>query len=170
MTDGLPTEEQLQRIRHGVMDRIDRRRRIARRVTRAAVAVLVVGGGVGLIAPALRFGVGSAASGTSAGSGAESAPSVVVRFHATAARGSHVTFAQADPARLPGSAIEACGAVEFQSDSGRTPTGAAPAPSSTSAPAAVLCRDDGGALHVYPSDGSPSTLCARDGMRAVVPR
>ncbi|RIX30627.1 hypothetical protein [Amnibacterium setariae] len=150
---GLPSDEQLRRIAGGVRRRIERRGRIARQVAGASAAVLVVAGGIALLAPIAR----TAGSATSAGGsgGSSAAEQVAVTCH----DGTRTAKAEAPVGALPSSAAAACTRVlrtlpEAASGQER------PTPAASPSPAAVLCETPRGILHVY-LDGSG---CAAHGM------
>ena len=191
MTDGLPTDEQLRRIERGVQRRIDLRRAVARRVAGTTAAVALLGGGFALLVP-LAMGSGSS-GGSAAAPAAGSAASQPVECHASSARDSSRVQRPAPAGVEAERPRAACGAtaVDFQSGTGRLSTAApstassgagtsngtaeaAPSGSSlTSGSAspslrgpAVLCVAPDGVLHVFPADERPTTLCARNGMRA----
>jgi hypothetical protein len=152
MTDDLPTDERLRRIERGVHQRIDRRRRLARRIAGASVAVVLVAGGIALVRPQLATtsGASSAAGGSAEGT---SAGTVTVLCH----RGAAVTPVQAERRGLPASALAACTTAQ-----GATAASARPRPldgrTPSPAPTPVLCASPSGVLHVYL--GSATTCAA----------
>ena len=152
MSGGVPDDETLRRIERGVQDRIGRPRRVAQRVAGATAGVaalaLVVGGVALLSTRGAGAGGSSAASGSGGGSAGDRSSALVVTCHGRDA----VVQAKVDPARLPASALEACGTAL---------TGQAARPSGTAAdgdsegspsPAAtgVVCRTPAGDIDVYP--------------------
>lgn len=144
MSDGLPSDEQLRRIEHGVQRRIRGRRLAAQRVAGALVAVLLVAGGIALVRPMLTSTGSASSAGGSSGGGSVAAVAVVCH----GAGGT--TTVKAAQAGLPGSAFAACAAAPEKDAAtarpnalqGRTPTASAVA-------AHVLCRTSSGDLHVY---------------------
>lgn len=149
MSRGLPTDEQLDRIRITVLARIARRRQVRQRVVGAVVAVALVGGGLG-VAVQVVHGTGGALTSGSAGGGSGRAPDslptssssslhdssgggsgstadqsrsqIVVLCHQTDDVDSPANGARADPKGLPESALAACPTVDFQVGSGSAPT------------------------------------------------
>lgn len=171
--DGLPSDEQLGRIQRGVMRRIDLRRLLARRIAGGAAAVLLVGGGIGLLATH-PIGLSGASSGSAAGGSRaeDAAGSVVVRCAI------HPGDESAGPAsvrvpesRLPEAAVAGCSGttVEFQAGSGgvsdSSAASAAPAAGRGSTPEpAVLCIDVDGSYVVLVRHGSARATCVAAGM------
>ena len=173
MSGGVPDEEQLRRIERGVQHRIGRRRRIVQRAggTAAVVGALaIVVGGFSLVVPRMA----STSGGGSGGSAAGSSAGLEVVCHGPGT----TVDATADPSRLPASALAACARALGPTDLAASPasSGAAPEASgdsgvrgqaagspSPSALPEVLCRADGGVLHVY-ADG---TVCSSVGMTRV---
>lgn len=186
MSDGLPSDDQVRRIEQGVLGRIDARRALRNRVIGSVTAVVLVGGGLGLVAGVVRSGGAGMSSGSTAASGAAM---VVVRCALEAGSDTGAAGSVRVPAAtLPRSAIAACtgGAVDYQSGEGAVPmpdsagAGGAPtsSPSSPSAaspsaasapPTAVLCRDADGSLVVLSLSGSASATCVRAGMEPYTP-
>lgn len=174
----LPSDDQVRRIEQGVMGRIDARRAMQNRVIGSVTAVVLVGGGFGLIAGVVRSGGASPSSG--AGSAA-TASAVVVRCALGA--GSDTSGARSvrvPEAALPQSAVAACTgvSVEYQSGEGAAPTEHSAGPGALSAaspsatpsalpsalPKAVLCTAADGSLVVLSLSGSASATCVRAGM------
>lgn len=182
--DGLPSDDQVRRIERGVMGRIDARRAMRNRVIASVTAVVLVGGGFGLVSSALRGG-SLATSGAASGSGSSSA-SVVVRCALGA--GSDTSGARTvrvPEAGLPQSAVAACtgGSVAYQSADGAAPAkdsptlgalstdspSGVPAPAASALPRAVLCTDADGSLVVLSLSGSASATCVKAGMEPYTP-
>lgn len=154
--DALPDQDRLDDIESQVLQRIRRRGEVRRRVaTGLTVAALVVGAVV-LVRPTV-----GQTSGASSGSGGDSAASaaVLVHCHSTSAarsRSRTVPLRGADTAK---SAAAACALADTARASGAT---SAPQGAGT----AVVCRDAHGDFAVFPADGHPATLCARNGLDA----
>ena len=151
MSDGLPSDEQLRRIERGVRRRIERRGRVARQVAGASAAVLVVAGGIALLAPIART-AGSASSAGGSGDGAQ-APGVVVCHD-----GARTTRAEVPAGALPGGARAACARALRALPEAASGSDGRPSPSPS--PSAALCETARGVLHVY-LDGS---ACGAHGM------
>jgi len=143
MSDGLPSDEQLRRIEHGVQQRIRGRRLAAQRLAGTLVAVLLVVGGIALVRPVLTSAGSASSAGGSSGGG--SIATVAVICHGPGG----ATTVQAAEAGLPSTAFDACAATGRAAASARPHAlqGRTPTPSAASAP--VLCRASSGALHVY---------------------
>ena len=139
--DGLPSDDQVRRIEQGVMGRIDARRALRNRVIGSVTAVVLAGGGFGLIAGVARSGGTSMSSSGGAGSAA-TASAVVVRCALGAGSDSSGTRSVRVPEdALPQSALAACSgqAVEYQSGEGLAPMqhSAGPGALSTDSPSAA---------------------------------
>jgi cytochrome c553 len=171
MSDGLPTEEQLERMERTVMGRIRRRAQLPKRIASGVAAAALFAGGVFLLP---RFAGSAASGGGSAGSsagraydesggasGGGSAP--LAACHASA---SAKAPARRVPLRAgtPAAALEAC---LVALEKGRVPKGDDPRTAlkePISAKDLVVCRDSGGLLQVFVKDAHPSTVCSRNGM------
>jgi hypothetical protein len=150
---GLPSDEQLRRIAGGVRRRIERRGRIARQVAGASAAVLVVAGGIALLAPLARTaGSASSAGGSGGGSAAEAA---VVVCH----DGGRTTRAKAPTGSLPTGAVAACSRA-LRADRPEAASGSEDGPSPSPSPSPSICETTAGVLHVW-LDGS---ACGAHGM------
>ena len=159
MSDGLPTERQLAELEQRVLTRIHRRAAIRGRVASGVAAVALVVGAVVLVHPS--SGSLTGASSGSAGSAAK-APSSgpAVRCHATSAADSAVRTVPLPEQQTIASVAAAC-------DGTTAAFGSAAGPSATPhLPPGVVCRSAKGVWEVFPDDGHPSTLCARNGLTA----
>jgi hypothetical protein len=179
MNDGLPTEEQLRRIEQGVLTRIRRRAELPKRIATGVAIAAVFAGGAFLLP---RFGLSGGGSGSSGGSGGSTAyqrngdtegrsaaagsAALLAECHGSASAASPVhSVPLAEDSTT--AALKAC-VLAFER--GQVPTASGGSnPALKGRPTAkdlVVCRDAGGRLQVFVKDARPSTLCARNGMKA----
>lgn len=192
MSDGVPSEEQRRRIEHGVLDRIEARRRRVRGIASGAAAVALLAGGIGgigVLATSVHSGssTGGAASSaggsrTLSGEGSSAGDGPAVRVTCALAAGSdaggrRIVTVRADA--LPAAAVQACGGTPerggFSAADGPATPGSstitesdvpsAPPEATSPPPPAALCVDVDGGLVVIARTGTSEQACTRAGLR-----
>lgn len=159
MTEGLPTDRQLAALEQAVLARIHRRAAIRGRVVSGVAAVALVVGAIVLVHPSSGSlsGTSSGAAGSAAGAPSSAA---AVRCHATSAADSAVRTVPLPAEPTTASVAGACDGKIAASGSSSHPY------TTAGLPVRVVCRNARGVWEVFPDDGHPSTLCARNGLAA----
>ena len=181
MSDGLPSDEQLQRMERAVMARIRRRAELPKRIATSAAVAALVAGGVFLL-PRVGLSGGGGAGSSSSGGGGSTAYRGESDSSGSSAGGSSALLAAchatatttAGELRVPITADTAAAAIDaclVALEKGQVPGPSADAPNDLktepiTAKDLVVCRDDAGRLQVFVKDAHPSTLCARNGLKA----